>query len=92
MVRSSGGVGVMVLKGPDPEEVRAIVEESCAAQGVPVKVTDPSTVRSVAALLRAGRSELPGKRKPRRVKDVATSHGRSDSDRVEDGGDDCALP
>lgn len=39
----------------DPEEyaakVRAWVERTCAEQGVPVKITDPVTVRRVATLL-----------------------------------------
>lgn len=35
----------------DPAVVRAWVEASCAAQGVPVKVTDLAVVRTVEALL-----------------------------------------
>lgn len=31
--------------------VRRMVEDSCAEQGVPVKVTDPLTLRRVATLL-----------------------------------------
>lgn len=33
-------------------EVREWVERTCAEQGVPVKVTDPATLRKVAVLLR----------------------------------------
>jgi hypothetical protein len=36
---------------------RAWVEESCAAQGIPVKITDPTTIRHVAEILREGRAE-----------------------------------
>lgn len=36
------------------EEVRRWVEASCAAQGVPVKVTDALVVRRVGMLLGAG--------------------------------------
>ena len=90
VARSSGGVGVMVVK-VDPEQVHAMVDESCASQGVPVKVTDPTAVRTVAALLRAGRSELPVERKPRRVKAVPAPNGGSDRDAVHDGGDDGLL-
>ena len=37
-----------------PEEVQRWVEASCAAQGVPVKVTDELVVRRVGLLLGAG--------------------------------------
>lgn len=36
-----------------PDELAAWVAESCAVQGLPVRVTDPTTVRQVAALLGA---------------------------------------
>jgi hypothetical protein len=35
----------------DDDEIRELVERSCAEQGLPVKVTDPATVRRVATLL-----------------------------------------
>ena len=34
------------------ERVREAVEASCAAQGVPLRATEPTTLRTVAALLR----------------------------------------
>jgi len=37
-----------------PEEVKQWVEASCAAQGVPVKVSDAMVVRRVGMLLGAG--------------------------------------
>lgn len=37
-------------------EVQHWVEESCRAQGVPVKVTDPRVLRQVAVLLGVKRS------------------------------------
>ncbi len=37
-----------------PEQVAAWLATSCAAQGVPVKVTDPQTLAKVAALLTPG--------------------------------------
>jgi hypothetical protein len=43
----------MALK-PDPDVVGRWVEESCRAQGVEVKVTDPKTIEQVAVLLREG--------------------------------------
>ena len=36
---------------PDPEEIAAIVEASCRAQGIPVKVDDPSVLEEAALLL-----------------------------------------
>lgn len=44
-----------------PELVRAWVEQSCAAQGVPVKVTDPMVIRQVVVLL--GNAKSPGPHK-----------------------------
>jgi len=37
--------------GVSPERLRLWVEASCAAQGVPVKVSDPRVLANVAALL-----------------------------------------
>ena len=37
------------------DELGAWVRETCAAQGVPEKVTDPTVVAQVVALLTAGR-------------------------------------
>lgn len=47
----------MGLSGIPPDELAAWVEASCAAQGVPVKVTDPTVRRRVGVLL--GASEAP---------------------------------
>ena len=38
----------------DPEDLAAWVRESCASQGVPVKVTDVTVVRRVGVLLGTG--------------------------------------
>lgn len=56
MAGTAGGVGVMA--GLSEESVRAWVEATFRAQGVPVKVTDARVVSQVAALLtgRAGRT------------------------------------
>lgn len=43
----------MGLSHLSAEQVAAFVEASCAAQGVPAKVTDPVVVRRVGALLGA---------------------------------------
>lgn len=34
------------------EQITKWVEESCEASGVPVKITDPATIRRIANLLR----------------------------------------
>ncbi len=47
-----------VTAAPDPEAVRAWVERTCAAQGVPVKVRDPGVIRDAVALL--GQSRQTG--------------------------------
>jgi hypothetical protein len=46
--------------GPDPAVVRAWVEQSCAGQGVAVKISDPLTVRRVGVLLGASDVGGPG--------------------------------
>jgi len=48
----------MVARSKVSEVVRRWVEESCAAQGVAVKVTDSEAVGWVSALLREGRHAL----------------------------------
>ncbi|MCP3977512.1 MAG: hypothetical protein GY720_23755 [bacterium] len=54
----------MALNRVDLEVVRRWVEESCAAQGVVVKVAEPEAVERAAALLQEGRS-------PRRPREQA---------------------
>lgn len=104
MGRSPGGVvAVGRLSG---EALAAWVTESCAEQGVPVKVTDPVVVARVGVLLTGrgpsgpqaergpdgtGRSELPDRHDSGRVEAVAGIGAGSDHGVVEDGGDDGAL-
>jgi len=55
---SKGWVSIQqlaILMERDYRTVRKWVEESCAAQGVPVKISDPVTIRDIAAILREGR-------------------------------------
>lgn len=63
----------MGLSSLTPEEVAAWVAASCAAQGVPVKVTDPTIVRRMGALLGA-------------ASDGSRAHPRSGSTRAADAG------
>ena len=50
--RSAGAVGDLDMRKPDvPAAVRAWVERTCAAQGLPVKVTDHAALAAVATLL-----------------------------------------
>lgn len=53
------GAGFTGLSGVPADELAAWVAESCAAQGVPVKVTDVTVVRRVGVLLR-GAADGPG--------------------------------
>jgi hypothetical protein len=46
----------------DPAEVRRWTVSTCQAQGVPVAVTDPSTVADVATLLTGAARRPPGRR------------------------------
>jgi hypothetical protein len=46
-----------------PDEVAAWVAASCAAQGVPVKVTDPTVVRRVGTLLGVVTPERRGRKR-----------------------------
>ena len=49
--RPAGGVGGMGREASRPAVVRAWVERTCAAQGLPADVTDPATVERVVAPL-----------------------------------------
>lgn len=53
----------------DDPEFKAWLEKSCADQGVPLKVTDPATIRKVAVLFSAGsrsaQKRAPGGRRSR---------------------------
>jgi hypothetical protein len=52
---------MMSQRGPDwAEQVRALVESTCAEQGLPVLVADRGAVDRVAVLLRAGRAGAEG--------------------------------
>ncbi len=42
------------LSGIPVDQLMAILEASCAVQGVPVRVTDPAVIRRVVVLLQAG--------------------------------------
>ena len=64
----------MGLSGLSPEVIAALVAESCAAQGVPVKVTDPSVVRRVGVLLGG---PVPGPRAHPRSGSTRSGAGRS---------------
>jgi hypothetical protein len=72
--------------GVSPEVVAAWLRASCAAQGVPVRVTDPQVLAQVAALVpppmagagttRSAGREGPGRRHPRQT--ARTRDGSSD--------------
>lgn len=104
MAGAAGGVGVMA--GLTPEEIRAWVEASCTEQGVPVAVSDPSTLDRVVVLLAGGAaalapqrgrrgaargSELPDGTDAGGVEASTGSGAWADDGVVEDGGDDGLL-
>lgn len=60
MEGTAGGVVRMGYSALSSKELAAWVAGSCAAQGVPVKVTDPTVVRRMAALLGAGSGGVRG--------------------------------
>ena len=51
MGRSSGRVGVMGMKPPDPAVVRAWVKRTRLEQGLPEVLSDPVVIARLAALL-----------------------------------------
>ena len=51
MARATSGVGGVGLKPPDPAVVRAWVERTRAAQGLPAELDDPAVIARVVALL-----------------------------------------
>ncbi len=47
------------MAGLSDDDIAAWVADSCAAQGVPVKITDPEAVRRVGVLMRAADAPRP---------------------------------
>jgi hypothetical protein len=82
----------------------AWVEESCAAQGLPLRVADPAVLAAVAGLLGVApggsrvaasspaSSDPPDGGETARVELVVAAPSGADNDVVEDGGDDRVLP
>lgn len=58
----------MVVRAPAPEVVRAWVERTCAAQGVPAKVTDLAVLTAAAALLGQTRQTGPRRSGSKRLR------------------------
>jgi len=88
-----------------PEVVRAWVEASCSAQGVPARVSDAAVVAAVAGLLGvafppegggatsglAADSDAPDRRETAGIEAVETPAPGADHEVVEHGGDDRVL-
>lgn len=72
---------------------RAWAERSCLDQQLPLKITDPRTLRDMAQLLGASvdRSDPPDGREPGGVEAVVAAPAGTDDDVVEDGSDDRVL-
>ena len=94
MAWTSGGVGVM--GGMSPDDVRALVERTCAAQGIPVQASAPGVVAAVAVLLGAGFSReasgSPDRLDASRVETVGLPLRGVDDDVMDDSLDDGTLP
>lgn len=48
---AAGGLGIVGVSRPAADVAQAWVERTCAAQGVPVKVTDAAAIRVAVALV-----------------------------------------
>jgi len=75
--------------GVPVEVLKAWVERSCAAQGLPVKVTDPAVLGQVGVLL--GRSRPPAHLDAVGVEAGPTLDGGVDGDVIDEGADDGVL-
>lgn len=90
----------------DRDALRAWLEASCLAQGVPLLVTERGTVARVGVLLR-GRdaaglprsgdpstrlSQPPAGNDPVRIHHAASAHTRRDRGEIENSADDGSLP
>ncbi len=64
MAGASGGVGLVA--GVSLDRLAELVARSCAASGVPVKVTDPGVVRQVVSLLGGPVGSGPARRRSQR--------------------------
>jgi len=72
------------------EGLKTWVERSCAAQGLPVKVTDPAVLRQVGVLL--GCSRPPSHLDAVGVEAGPALDGGVDGDVIDEGADDGVLP
>ncbi len=89
-VRSGGHAVTKESRDGVPVDVlKAWVQRSCAAQGLPVKVTDPAVLRQVGVLL--GRSRPPAHLDAFGVEAGPTLDRRVDGDVVDEGADDGVL-
>jgi len=80
---------VAVPSAVPTDVVRAWVERSCAAQGLPVKVSDPAVLHQVGVLF--GRSRPPAHLDALGVEAGPALDGAVDGDVVDQGADDGAL-
>ncbi len=88
----------MGLSHLTPDQLAAWVEASCAAQGVPARVSDPAVLRRVGVLLggllgglRGEGSEPPHRADPGRVQAAGTADPGPDHGVLEHGAHDGVL-
>lgn len=92
------------MAGLNDEQIAAWVTDSCVAQGVPVRITDPEALRRVGVLLRAAdatgaQAKLRPVRSPASQPPLGNDTGRIepvlpgplDSGVIDDCADDCPL-
>ena len=94
------------MGGVEKSAVRRMVELSCAAQGLPVKISSPKVVATVVVLLgaatvsvrtRSGESVQSRSQSPHRlhsggIHEVNAALAGMDDNVVQDRADDCSLP
>ena len=71
-------------------EARAWAERTAAAQGLPLRVSDPAVLRQVAALVRPGLG-APDRGQAGGVEPIQAAFAGGDGDVVDDRGDDRGL-
>lgn len=94
MVRAVGDLGVMgrLTAGTARNQAQAWADRTCAEQGLSAKISDRSTLATVAALLGADELDAPEGRQAGGVEEVSAADRGADRDMVKHRGNDRVLP